>query len=187
MDNLKKPTTRGRDERGPVGDPRLDTTFWRTQEVGKSCNNCRRQEERTYRWMTVLLFIPLFIMYYLSSSRLLNYEWGVKRVWVPGGYGVEPRRVATERTYFARYIQHYTQFVTSPVHSYQIQRAVHGLLYRLLPAIIPFLVGPSEETEVKKKGSRSSATSLVCTSLNMRCLLISCTLVHLLPQYPQTL
>jgi hypothetical protein len=45
--------------------------------------------------------------------------------------------LATERTNFARYIPHY-----------QIQRAVYVLLCRLLPATIPFLVGPSEETEV---------------------------------------
>ena len=46
---------------------------------------------------------------------------------------------------------------------YQIQRAVYVLLCRLLPATIPFLVGPSEETEV----SNGAGTPLLAWGRNL--------------------
>ena len=81
--------------------------------------------EASMGWRTILLSIGLVAL-----------DWVADMGW----------NLATERTDFARYIPHYTQFVASPVHNYQIQRAVYVLLCRLLPATIPFLVGPSEET-----------------------------------------
>ena len=56
--------------------------------------------------------------------------------------------LAAERTNFARYIPHYTQFG-------------YGLLYR---PTIPFLVGPSEETEVIPCSSIRGTSFVVLSS-----------------------
>ena len=80
--------------------------------------------------------------YVISQGRLEWRIWGVARV----GCGTDKFCQIYSTLYPIRRI-------TRPY--YQIQRAVYVLLYRLLPATIPLLVGSSEETEVRLFGGKS--------------------------------
>jgi hypothetical protein len=55
----------------------------------------------------------------------------------------------------------------------KVKRAVYGLLYRLLPATIPFLVGPSEETRAPAVATCSGYVGNYVESLKVKTLFLS--------------